>query len=140
MSEESENQGIPGCGTHHVAIQSRNWDASIKLYQNVLGMKIIAEFGTKERKIILLNTGDGSHIELFQPTADSPHVDDPIPNDPVTHIALKTSDTRAATEHVRKHGYEITVEPKTMDLGGLDVTLAFFKGPSGEVIEFFEVH
>ncbi len=140
MSEESENQVIPGCGTHHVAIQSRNWDASIKLYQNVLGMKIIAEFGTKERKIILLNTGDGSHIELFQPTADSPHVDDPIPNDPVTHIALKTSDTRAATEHVRKHGYEITVEPKTMDLGGLDVTLAFFKGPSGEVIEFFEVH
>tara|TARA_B100000029_G_scaffold501287_1_gene574399 strand:+ start:4643 stop:5065 length:423 start_codon:yes stop_codon:yes gene_type:complete len=140
MSEESDNQVIPGCGTHHVAIQSRNWDASIKLYQNVLGMKIIAEFGTKERKIILLNTGDGSHIELFQPTADSPHVDDPIPNDPVTHIALKTSDTRAATEHVRKHGYEITVEPKTMDLGGLDVTLAFFKGPSGEVIEFFEVH
>ena len=140
MSEESENQVIPGCGTHHVAIQSRNWDASIKLYQNVLGMKIIAEFGTKERKIILLNTGDGSHIELFQPTADSPHVDAPIPNDPVTHIALKTSDTRAATEHVRKHGYEITVEPKTMDLGGLDVTLAFFKGPSGEVIEFFEVH
>ena len=140
MSEESENQVIPGCGTHHVAIQSRNWDASIKLYQNVLGMKIIAEFATKERKIILLNTGDGSHIELFQPTADSPHVDDPIPNDPVTHIALKTSDTRAATEHVRKHGYEITVEPKTMDLGGLDVTLAFFKGPSGEVIEFFEVH
>ena len=123
-----------------MAIQSRNWDASIKLYQNVLGMKIIAEFGTKERKIILLNTGDGSHIELFQPTADSPHVDDPIPNDPVTHIALKTSDTRAATAHVRKHGYDITVEPKTMDLGGLDVTLAFFKGPSGEVIEFFEVH
>ena len=37
-------------------------------------------------------------------------------------------------------GYEVTVEPKRLNLGGLDVTIAFFNGPCGESIEFFQVH
>jgi glyoxylase I family protein len=56
------------------------------------------------------------------------------------HIALTSTDTKAATEQVRRAGYEITTEPKTVDLGSLTVTLAFFRGPNGESIEFFQVH
>lgn len=140
MPVGTNNQVIPGCGTHHIAIQSRDWNASLKLYRDVLGMSIVAEFGPLERRIMLLDAGDGSHIELFQPTDDTPDPGRPTSNDPVTHIALATTETRVAIEHVRAHGYEVTVEPKDMNLGGLDVTLAFFKGPSGEVIEFFQVH
>ncbi|MCB0186725.1 MAG: VOC family protein, partial [Caldilineaceae bacterium] len=110
------------------------------LYRDVLGMSVAAEFGSPERKIVLLDMGDGSHMELFQPKEDTPAPGAAAPNDPVTHFALATTDTKAATEHVRVAGDEITVEPKTVTLGALTVTLAFFNGPNGESIEFFQTH
>lgn len=140
MPVGTKNTTIPGCGMHHVALQTRDWNASLKLYRDVLGMEIIAEFGTPERKIILMDMGDGSHMELFQPMAETPVMGSPAANDPVPHIALTTTDTKAATEIVREAGYEITVEPKTLDLDHLTVTISFFKGPNGEVLEFFQVH
>lgn len=135
-----KNATIAGCGLHHVAVQARDWQESLKLYRDVLGMEIIAECGSDERKILLLDAGDGAHIELFQPTAETPALGSVATNDPLTHVALAAADVRAATEHVRQAGYEITVEPKDVDLGDLQVTIAFFKGPCGEVLEFFQTH
>ena len=132
------NRQIPGCGAHHIALQTRDWEASLRLYRDVLGMQIVAEFGTPERRILLLDMGDGSHMELFAPlpdTADQSAVAELIP-----HIALATTDTRKATELVRQAGYTIKTEPKDMQLGPLSVTLAFFIGPNGETIEFFQTN
>ena len=140
MPVGNKNAIIKGCGTHHIAVQARDWAASLRLYRDVLGMEVAAEFGPPERKILLLDMGDGSHIELFQPKADTPPAGSPAANDPIMHIALATTDTQAALEHVRAAGYEITVEPRTVDLGALTVTIAFFKGPNGELIEFFQTH
>jgi glyoxylase I family protein len=140
MPVGTKNSVIRGCGAHHIAVQTRDWEASLKLYRDVLGMAIVAEFGSPERKIVLLDMGDGSHMEIFQPKAGTPAPGSPAPNDPVMHFALATTDTKAATAHVRQAGYEITVEPKTVDLGKLTVTIAFFNGPNGESIEFFQVH
>lgn len=140
MPVGTKNNVIPGGGCHHIAVQARDWDASLKLYRDVLGMPVVAEFGSPERKIALLDMGDGSHIELFQPKADTPAPGAVAPNDPVMHFALATTDTKTATEHVRQAGYEITVEPKTVELGALTVTIAFFLGPNGESIEFFQTH
>ena len=84
--------------------------------------------------------GDGSHMELFQPTADGPKPGDPAPNNPVHHFALTTTDIHGAVEHVRAAGYEITVEPRDVDLGGLQITIAFFLGPNGESVEFFQTN
>lgn len=125
---------------HHVAVQARDWEASLRLYRDVLGMEIIAEFGPPDRKIILLDMGDGSHIELFQPLPETPASGEPAANDPVMHLALTATDTKSATEHVRKAGYKITVEPKTVQLDHLTVTIAFFEGPNNEILEFFQVH
>ena len=136
----TNNTKIPGSGVHHIAVQARDWEESLKLYRDVLGMPIVAEFGSTERKIVLLDIGDGSHIELFQPTASTPAPGSAAPNDPIFHLALATTDARAATEHVRAAGYEITVEPKDVQLGPIAATIAFFKGPNGELIEFFQVH
>ena len=140
MPVGTKNNIIPGGGCHHIAVQTRDWDASMKLYRDVLGMPVVAEFGPPERKILLLDMGDGSYMELFQPTAKTPAPGAAAPNDPVTHFALATTDTKAATEHVRQAGYEITVEPQTLNLGPLTVTIAFFNGPNGESIEFFQTH
>ncbi|MGY8826045.1 MAG: VOC family protein [Candidatus Latescibacterota bacterium] len=140
MPVGTKNSAIAGCGTHHIAVQVRDWEASLILYRDVLGMELVAEFGSPERKIILLDIGDGSHMELFAPTASSPAPDSESVNDPLTHFALATSDTRSAIEHVRQAGYEVTVEPKDVDLGALQVTIAFFRGPSGEIIEFVQTN
>ena len=140
MAIGTKNSVIQGCGAHHIAVQTRDWDASLTFYKDVLGMEIIAEFGSPERKIVLLDMGDGSHMELFEPTASSPAAGDVIPNDPVTHFALATTDIHAAIEHVRHAGAEVTLEPRDVSLGAIDATIAFFRGPSGEVIEFFQTH
>jgi len=136
----NRNKIIAGCGAHHVTIQARNWEDSLHLYRDVLGMIPTAEFGPPDRRIVLLDMGDGSHIELIEPTPDTPLPGSAATNDPIVHIGLASTDARAAAEHVRDAGFEITVEPKDVDLNGLNVTVAFFKGPSGEVIEFFETH
>ena len=140
MPVGTTNKIIAGGGCHHIAVQSRDWEASLRLYRDVLGMPVVAQFGSPERKVWLLDMGDGSHMELFQPKADTPAPGSPAPNDPVTHFALTATDTRAATEHVRAAGYQITVEPKDVDLGSMKVTISFFLGPNGESIEFFQVH
>jgi glyoxylase I family protein len=139
MSTETKNSVHKVCGTHHIAVQTRDLEASLHLYRDVLGMNIVAELGSPERKIILLDIGDGSHMELFAPTAETPTADSPAPNDPVIHFALATTDTRSAIEHVRQAGYEVTMEPKEVEIVGRKATIAFFKGPNGEKIEFFQV-
>lgn len=136
----NKNSVIQGCGTHHIAVQTRDWERSLRLYRDVLGMQTVIEFGSPERKIMLLDVGDGSHIELFEPQSDTPALDAPAANDPVMHFALAVSDTRAALEHVRQAGYEVTLEPKELNLETMSITIAFFKGPNGEEIEFFQTH
>ena len=103
-------------------------------------MQVVAQFGSPERRVYLLNMGDGSHMELFDPTPESPKPGAPAANDPVMHFALATTDTPVAIEHVRAAGYAVTVEPRTLTLGSMKVTIAFFDGPNGESIEFFQVH
>lgn len=134
----TKNTLIRGAGTHHIAVQALDWEASLRLYRDVLGMREVVSWVTGDgQTIMLLDMGDGSHIELFSPKDDTPTA---AANHPVMHIALATTDARAATEQVRQAGYEVTIEPKEVNLGGLEVTVAFFLGPSGEVLEFFETH
>lgn len=140
MPVGANNSIIPGCGCHHIAVQARDMDESLRLYRDVLGMQVVAQFGSPERRIFLLDMGDGSHMELFDPTTDTPAPGAPAANDPVMHFALATTDTLTAIEHVRSAGYSVTVEPKTLNLGAMEVTIAFFDGPNGESIEFFQVH
>src|SRR5215210_5235220 len=115
------NRRIRGCGTHHIALQTRDWEASLRLYRDVLGMLVVAEFGPPERRILLLDIGDGSHMELFAPLPDA--TDRPAAAELIPHIALATTDTRLAIERVREAGYTIKTEPKDMQLGPLSVTI-----------------
>src|SRR5262245_7232956 len=132
------NRQIAGCGAHHIAIQTKDWDASLRLYRDVLGMPVVAEGGTPERRILLLDIGDGSHMELFAPRPGSADSASSVGQGPLTHIALTAADTRQAIEHVRQAGYEVTTEPKDIQLGPIQATIAFFNGPNGESIEFFQ--
>jgi hypothetical protein len=79
-------------------------------------------------------------MELFGPLENTPAPGSLAVNDPIMHIALATTDARAAIEHVRQFGYEVTVEPKDIQLDAIQATIAFFRGPSGELVEFFQTY
>ena len=133
------NKVIAGLGSHHVAVQTRDYEAAVAFYRDVLGMRKTVEFNAGGRRICLLDIGDGSHLELFEPLPDGSSSENTGAG-ALFHFALATSDIESALERVRAAGMKITVEQRDAQLGGLDVTIAFFEGPSGEVIEFFQVN
>ncbi len=45
MSIGDKNAVIAGCGMHHVAVQARDWEASLRLYRDVLGRDPLPESG-----------------------------------------------------------------------------------------------
>lgn len=136
----NKNKAIAGLGTHHIAIRARNWEESIKFYTEVMGMETAVEMSSPERRAVLLDIGDGSHIELFEATANSPKSPDDPDHDPVMHFAFSITDIESALERVRQAGMEITSELRTTDIGHLNITIAFFKGPNQEIIELFQVN
>ncbi len=137
MPVGTKNTTIQGCGLHHVSLQTRDLDESLRLYRDVLGMTVVAKGGSPERRIYLLDMGDGSHIELLGPLPDTSR-ESPAAPAPIAHLALTTTDIQAALERVRGAGYQVTRELCDVSMGDLRATIAFFKGPDGEAIELWQ--
>ena len=134
-----KNQVMAGLGSHHIAIQTTDYEASLAFYTEVMGMTEVVGFESGGRRALILDIGDGSHMELFEPIPGTQPSNDASGN-VVFHFALQTTDIESALERVRAAGMEITVELTTVQMGPLNITLAFFKGPSGEVVEFIQVN
>ena len=131
---DSVNTRMPGLGFHHIAVQTADYEGTVYFYVEVMGCREVHAWESGERKLCLLDLGDGGHVEVIY----SPSAPPPTPQGhPMIHAALSVDDVDAAIERVRQVGCEITVEPKTIDLGGMQVRLAFFHGPNGELLEFF---
>ncbi|MBE2224262.1 MAG: VOC family protein, partial [Anaerolineae bacterium] len=124
-------------GIHHIAIQTRDWDASLNLYRDILGLSLKYWVPT-DHKIALFAVGNNTFIELFEPEADTPLPGSPAANDPLTHIAISVDNVEQAINHVRTAGYEVTMTPKRLTGNNFDATIAFFTGPNGESIEFLQ--
>ena len=135
---KQENKTISGCGFHHVAIRTADWDRSLRFWQDGMGFSIAVQWGETPRRACMLDTGDGNYLEIFER--------DPLPNGPsgdaaILHFCFRTEDTDAATERARAAGAKVTVEPKTVEVFGepkIPVRLAFFEGPDGEICELFQ--
>lgn len=135
----NKNSKIAGLGTHHIAVQTVDYEASVKFYTEVMGMSEVVGFENQGRRAVILDIGDGSHMELFEPIPGTQPSNDATGN-VVFHFALQTTDIEQALERVRAAGMEITVELTTVQMGPLNISLAFFKGPSGEVVEYIQVN
>jgi catechol 2,3-dioxygenase-like lactoylglutathione lyase family enzyme len=135
MSYGTKNTTTPGCGFHHISIQTQTYDESMHLYRDILGMQVRLETNLGARRLALLDMGDGSYVELqWNPEKDGPLA----PGNPLAHFALATHDVRGVIEKLRAAGYPITMEPKDVQLGTLPASVAFFTGPSGESVELFQ--
>lgn len=137
MTRHIDNPLLPGGGIHHIAVRTTDLEASLRLYRDVLGMRIVKEKDVPGKRLVLLDSGDGSHIELAALLDSAASANIPEVNHPLQHIALTTTDVPGVTERVRNAGYEITVEPKEVRLGESPTTVAFFKGSAGELIELY---
>lgn len=127
---------FPRLGTHHTSLEVSDLDTSLGFYRDLLGMREVARADRADRTIVLLDIGDGSHLELTHLATPSRHKAEA----PWRHLALGVDDARGAVEILRASGASVTVEPRDIELGGLAATIAFFEGPDGESVELFQVH
>ncbi len=126
------NEILGGGGFHHIALSTKDIDASIKFYTEILGFKETISWGEGKKRIVMLDSGDNSCLELFADGVDI------MPEGVFKHVALRTKDVRKVFERVKNADVTIITEPKDVVLSDTNATIAFFKGLDGEIIELFQ--
>lgn len=135
MPSGTQNTQIPGCGLHHISIQTRGLEESLRFYRDTLGMKVTVEFLVAGRPFIMLDMGDGCLMELQAPKEG---VTAPAEGGPIAHFALDVLDVNSTVEKARLAGFPVTTEPKDVFLGTMPARVAFISGPNGESVELFQ--
>jgi glyoxylase I family protein len=130
------NEKIGGGGFHHLALRVYDFEASVKFYTEGLGFTQKTTWGEGDKRVVLLDSGDGNYMEIFAGGSAEPR-----PEGAFFHVAFRTDNVTAAVEVAVAAGATVTVNPKDAALGtdpSFPVKIAFVKGPDGEIIEFFQ--
>lgn len=130
----STNSRFSQCGFHHMALRSQNFDDSLAFYTEGMGFPVAHSWGEGDKRIALLDLGDGNYLELFA----CPETTEIIGGNQFFHLALRSADVDSDIELVRRLGCPITIEPKSVDVNGKTIRVGFFLGPEGETWEFFQ--
>ena len=130
------NEIIKGMGFHHMSLYASDFDKSLAFYQK-LGMTVYTAWGEGDSRIALLDTGDGSLLELFaKPGAQYPA------EGRWQHFALRVENVQGALEAALAAGATLHTPITVMDLDSqprkITIQIAFVYGPDGEVIEFIK--
>jgi glyoxylase I family protein len=114
----------------------KDLDKSRKFYSEGLGFIERFSWGKEPKRTILMDTGDGNYFEISQGDPNHSFVEGVF-----RHLALRVDDCKAALELARNAGAEVTVEARDVTLSSdppMQIRIAFFKGPDGELVELFE--
>ncbi|MDB6127141.1 MAG: lactoylglutathione lyase-like lyase [Verrucomicrobia bacterium] len=126
-------------GFHHVCMKTRDWDATMRFYQDVLGCTEKVAWRDAPQRAVMLDAGDGNYIEVFEDLAYTGAT-----NGAIYHYAFRTTRLDDVAARVRAAGFKITVEPRdvtipnTTSVGPVPVRIFFCEGPNGESIEFLQ--
>ena len=123
-------------GVHHIAFFASDYDKSYDFYVNKLGFSPLLTWGKDSERSAMLDIGGGSCLEMFSGGTASK------PEGAWCHLALHSDDCVSDLERARSAGAEVTMEPTEItinaDGGDKKIKIAFFKGPDGETLEFFQ--
>lgn len=136
------NKSIKGCTFHHVALQTSDFEKSLKFYTEGLGFEVWRTFtASMGKRVALLDIGEGSYFEIFSDGEVHKCKKDYAGS--YFHLALKVDDAKEAYKRAVEHGAEeMGKAPVQMELPSnppIPAILGFVKGPDGEEIEFFQV-
>ena len=145
MSDTNRASGtnilLGGGGFHHVAVRVQDFDAAMRFYTEALGFKEKVSWGEGDKRAVMLDTGQGSYLEVFAGGNEPPPASE-RPAGPILHYAIRTNDVDGTVERIRAAGFPITTEPRDVTIPSrpepLPVRLAFCRGPAGEEIELFD--
>ena len=129
------NLKLRGGGLHHIAIEASDFARSLRFYTEGLGFRNVLTFPEESQTVAMLDTGDGTYIELFSGGSAEK------PKGSLLHFAVRTGDCEAATERARAAGSTVTQKPTDVVLEGdppVPVRYSFCEGPDGEQIELFQ--
>lgn len=135
------NKIISGCTFHHVALQTSDFEKSLKFYTEGLGFEVYRTFvASSGKKVALLDIGEGSYFEIFSDGEKNCSKRDYAGR--YFHLALKVDDAFAAYKRAVEYGAEeMGKAPREMALPSqppIPTVIGFVKGPDGEEIEFFQ--
>ena len=121
----------------HTMIRVTNLDASKRFYCESLGMKVLREKEYPDGKFTLCFVGYGAESEgaVLELTYNWGHAPYAL-GDGFGHVAIGTSDIRAACDRVRESGGRVTREPGPMKHG--TTVIAFVEDPDGYKVELIE--
>ncbi|OAB30005.1 glyoxalase [Paenibacillus macquariensis subsp. defensor] len=137
-------------GLSHVAIQARDYKATITFYIEVLGFKLghhwsLPSFQIKEASM-LISPDQRTCIEIFDNDAVIPAQgkkalsEEDIAHGALLHLAFFVDNVDEMYQKALAHGAKSFIEPDSLSLGkpALLVRNAIIHSPNGEVIEFIE--
>lgn len=120
-------------GVHHIALKPtvEQYEKTVEFYTQLLGFEVKRSWGDPQHPCMMVSCGDNSCMEILNGEAAA------VPTGSLNHLAFATTKVDELVERVRQAGYEITVEPKDLELAGSPIRIAFCRGPMGETLEFF---
>lgn len=138
------NPILGGGGLHHFAVRTPDFEDSCAFYTGVLGFTKAVQFERGGKRFAWLDAGRGDYLEVVE--ADEP-ITPGTDTDVLWHLCLRTTNIRQVIAAVEAAGCEVTVPVKEVDLENtaddppspLPVSIAFFRGPSGELVELIEL-
>jgi lactoylglutathione lyase len=118
----------------HIGVMVKDMNASIRFYTEVLGMRLVKRKALKDgAELSFLSFPDSDNIEIELIGRGHDGLPD---NGIVHHIAFTVSDIQAEIDRLKGLGVKLVDEtPRTILDGDL---IAFFFGPDGERLEFFQ--
>ena len=120
-------------GLHHISLKCgtiEEFERAKAFYLDLLGFKVVREWPDG----IMIDFGNGM-LEIFSNGSGIKT------KGALRHIAFATDNVDEITDKVKKSGYEVFIEPNDIVIKSepeFPARMAFFFGPLGEEIEFFQ--
>lgn len=129
------NNVIPSLSFHHIALRVRDFDRELRFFTEGLGLKPHTAWGGEDRKIMLLEIGDGGMLELFSGGSEESEA-----NNRYIHFAFRVDDVEAAFARAVKAGATVKSAPAVHEIPSFPVKMtlqcAFVYSPGGAEVEF----